>query len=234
MTVLHGSALGLPRVHHRRTDSTNRRARALAESGAPHGTLVTAGSQSAGRGRQGRAWTAAPSSALLMSLVLRGLDQRHAVLPLAAAVAVCEAAETCAPVTCRVKWPNDVWIDGRKVAGILIEGNPNQGWAVLGIGVNVKGQAFRGELAKTAIALDFEGTIDQVLEEVLHALELQLESSPDQTLGAWRERDALVGRTVRWQNGEGTAAGVDESGALLVQTAEGTVALAAGEVHLRA
>jgi BirA family transcriptional regulator, biotin operon repressor / biotin---[acetyl-CoA-carboxylase] ligase len=100
--------LGHPRVHHRVTDSTNERARALAAAGAPHGTLVTAAEQTAGRGRQGRAWSSPAGRALLMSLVLRGLGESNALLPLTAAVAVCEACEREAPVTCAIKWPNDV------------------------------------------------------------------------------------------------------------------------------
>ncbi len=91
--------IGTPRVHYRLTDSTNERAKELADAGAPHGTLVTADEQEAGRGRQGRAWTAPPGSAVLMSLILRDLDERHALLPLAAAVAVCEACEAAAPAT---------------------------------------------------------------------------------------------------------------------------------------
>jgi BirA family transcriptional regulator, biotin operon repressor / biotin---[acetyl-CoA-carboxylase] ligase len=112
--------IGSPRVHHRRTDSTNDRARELAVAGAPHGTLVTADEQTAGRGRQGRAWTAPPSTALLASLVVRDLGAAGALLPLAAAVATCEACEAHATVRCAIKWPNDVWIGGRKAAGILI------------------------------------------------------------------------------------------------------------------
>ena len=122
--------IGSPRVHHRLTDSTNERAKQLAAAGAPHGTMVTADEQTAGRGRQGRVWTAPPRSAVLMSVVLRELDER---LPLTAAVAVCDAL----PVEAAIKWPNDVWIEGRKVAGILVEGRPQEGWAVLGVGVNV-------------------------------------------------------------------------------------------------
>src|SRR3954447_24529892 len=125
--------IGTPRVHHRLTESTNERAKELADAGARHGTLVTADEQSAGRGRQGRVWTAPPGAAVLMSVVLRDLDERHALLPLAVAVAVCEACEGVSPAPL-VKWPNDVWIDGRKVAGILLEGRPQEGWAVLGIG----------------------------------------------------------------------------------------------------
>ena len=138
--------IGSPRVHFRVTDSTNERARALAAAGAPHGTLVTADEQRAGRGRQGRAWTAPPRSAVLMSVVLRELSE---TLPLAAAVAVCEAL----PVEARIKWPNDVWIDGRKVAGILVEGRPQEGWAVLGIGLNVATEEFPAELSATSLRL---------------------------------------------------------------------------------
>src|SRR4051812_40804958 len=142
--------IGQPRVHHRLTDSTNERARALAAAGAPHGTLVTADEQQAGRGRQGRAWSAPPRSAVLMSVVLRELS---ATLPLAAAVAVCEAL----PVDARIKWPNDVWIDGRKVAGILVEARPQEGWAVLGIGLNVATMEFPAELAEMATSLRLAG-----------------------------------------------------------------------------
>ena len=140
--------IGVPRVHHRATDSTNERAKELARAGAPHGTLVTADEQSAGRGRQGREWTAPAGSAVLMSVVLRDLGEAQELLPLAAAVAACEAAEAVAPVQCRVKWPNDVWVDGRKLAGILIEGRPQEGWAVLGIGLNVTTPEFPPELAR--------------------------------------------------------------------------------------
>ncbi|MBA2505772.1 MAG: biotin--[acetyl-CoA-carboxylase] ligase, partial [Thermoleophilaceae bacterium] len=124
--------IGSPHLHYRLTDSTNARARELAATGAPHGTLVTAAEQTAGRGRQGRSWVAEPGAALLMSVVVR--DVELALLPLAAPVAVCEAA---GPET-RIKWPNDVWLgEGRKLAGILIEGRPQDGWAVVGIGLNV-------------------------------------------------------------------------------------------------
>ena len=94
--------IGTPRVHHRLTDSTNERAKELAAAGALGGTLVTADEQTAGRGRQGRVWTAPAGSALLLSVVLRDLDERHALLPLAAAVAVCDAV----PVDASIKWPN--------------------------------------------------------------------------------------------------------------------------------
>ena len=225
--------IGSPRVHHRVTDSTNERAKELAAAGASHGTLVTAGEQEAGRGRQGRVWTAPRGSAVLMSLILRDLDERHALLPLAAAVAVCEACGTSlAP---RVKWPNDVWIDRRKIAGILIEGRPQEGWAVLGIGLNVTTDSFPPELADIATSLHLAGydtTPAAVLTDLLVSLSEWIDAPPERVLEAWRSRDALTGERVRWSDGEGTADGIDESGALRVQTEDGPVTLDAGEVHL--
>jgi len=222
--------IGHPRVHFRLTDSTNERGRALAAAGAPHGTLVTADEQSAGRGRQGRTWSAPPKSAVLMSVVLRELSE---TLPLAAAVAVCEAL----PVEALIKWPNDVWIDGRKVAGILVEGRPQEGWAVLGIGLNVAAEQFPDELNATSLTLSGAAvSVDESLAALVGSLETWLSRSTEEILAAWRSRDALLGRTVRWANGsqDGVAVGVDDSGALIVDTAAGRVTLDAGEVHLSA
>jgi len=232
------SRLGFPRVHHRLTDSTNARAIELARAGAPHGTLVTAEEQSVGRGRQGRSWTAEPGSALLLSLVVRDLAEQHAILPLAAAVAVGEAAEALVAVECAIKWPNDVWIDGRKLAGILVEGRPQEGWAVLGVGLNVSTREFpeplRGSATSLALASPTgEGPArEAVLEALLASLERRLDEPVAAVLADWRRRDALRGSRIRWDSGVGVAAGIDETGALLVDTAEGSVALQAGEVHL--
>jgi BirA family biotin operon repressor/biotin-[acetyl-CoA-carboxylase] ligase len=220
--------IGVPRVHWRLTDSTNERAKALAERGAPHGTLVTADEQSAGRGRQGRAWTAPPRSAVLMSLVVR--DPRE-VLPLIAAVAICEAV----PVECAIKWPNDVWLGRRKLAGILVEGRPQQGWAVLGVGLNVRGTQFPEELRESAISLQQAGVdtdVETTLGMLLPSLDRWLRAPQRAVLAAWRDRDALRGESVRWASGEGIAAGIDDSGALLVDTGGTRIVLQAGEIHL--
>jgi BirA family biotin operon repressor/biotin-[acetyl-CoA-carboxylase] ligase len=220
--------IGSPRVHHRLTDSTNERAKLLAAAGAPHGTVVTADEQTAGRGRQGRVWTAPPRSAVLMSVVLRELDER---LPLTAAVAVSDAL----PLEATIKWPNDVWIDGRKVAGILVEGRPQEGWAVVGVGVNVRTLDFPAELAGSATSLrlaGIDGDTESVLADVLRSLDRWLGAPPEAVLHAWRSRDALKGERVRWTGGEGVAGGIDDSGALLVETRDGRVTLDAGEVHL--
>ena len=222
--------IGSPRVHYSETDSTNERARELAAAGTPHGTLVTASEQSAGRGRQGRRWTAPRGRALLCSLVIRDPPR---LLPLAAGVAVAEVAGPQA----LVKWPNDVLVDGLKVAGILVEGRPQEGWAVLGIGVNValREEDFPPELTGRAGTLGLEpDAVEPTLELLLNSLERWLPATPDAVLEAVRGRDALLDRPVRWLGGEGRGAGIDSEGRLLVATDDGQIALDAGEVHLGA
>lgn len=270
------TALGQPRVHLRHTGSTNERARELAFAGAPHGTLVTASEQSAGRGRQGRRWSAPAGSSVLMSLLLHVPPP---LLPLIAAVAVCDVAGTQA----RIKWPNDVVIeipgvsgpgagvtgdagadgagaDGEpglaKLAGILAEGRPQQGWAVLGIGLNVavrldelpaelrpgtdrRGAAGAGLPAATLGLTPAD--VEPMLVRLLTALERRLEESAEATLEAWRGRDALRGREIAWsahasqeQLGRGRAEGIDGTGRLIVALADGgRTTIGAGEVHLQ-
>jgi BirA family transcriptional regulator, biotin operon repressor / biotin---[acetyl-CoA-carboxylase] ligase len=242
---------GRPHRHFARTDSTNTRARELAAAGAPHGTVVTAGEQTAGRGRQGRTWTAPPGAALLYSTIVRPLEERHMTLPLAVPLAVCEAAEELAPgVECGVKWPNDVLLDGRKLAGVLIEARPQDGWAVVGIGLNltVAPDEFPAELRDTATSLfppgapctfsptgrkSAGGLGGAAVGAMSRRLAAWVAAGPEAVLAAWRKRDALRGREVSWEGGSGVADGIDDRGYLVVVTATGDrVALGAGEVHL--
>ena len=225
-------ALGVPRLHLRRVDSTNRRARELAQAGAPHGCLVTAAEQSAGRGRQGRRWEAPPGRALLMSLVLRDWAR---LLPLAAGVAVAEEAGPGASV----KWPNDVLLGdrpARKVAGILVEGRPAEGWMVLGIGLNVAVAPgdLPAHLRETAGGRGRDATaVEPTLASLLARLERWLAAADEDVLAAVRSRDALAGRLVAWGGGAGRALGVDGDGRLIVDVEGEQRTLAAGEVHLR-
>jgi BirA family biotin operon repressor/biotin-[acetyl-CoA-carboxylase] ligase len=220
---------GTPRLHLRLTDSTNTLARGLAAAGAPHGMLVTAAEQSAGRGRQGRTWTAPPGRALLCSVVVRDPPP---LLSLVAGVATAEAIGEAA----LLKWPNDVYVAGRKVAGILVEGRPQEGWSIVGAGVNVavEPESFPLELAGRAGTLGLAPeAIEPLLERLLTALQRWLTVPAPAVLDAVRARDALLGRTVEWSGGTATGAGIDEHGRLLVDTGEGRQALNAGEVHLR-
>jgi BirA family biotin operon repressor/biotin-[acetyl-CoA-carboxylase] ligase len=221
--------LGRPRLHLRATASTNDHARELAQAGAPHGALVTAAQQTAGRGRQGRTWSAPPGRALLLSLVLRDPPP---LLPLLAALAVAEVGGDGA----RIKWPNDVLVDERKVAGILVEARPQEGWAVLGIGLNVavRVEDLPPELHATAGTLGLDpGDVEPTLDRLLEALERALALPAAAALDAYRGRDALRGREVAWQDGRGRAAGIDGAGRLVVELpGGGRTTLGAGEVHL--
>lgn len=227
---------GAPHHHFEVTDSTNTRARELAADGAHGGTIVTATEQTDGRGRQGRTWTAPPGKALLYSAILRPLEERHMLLPLAVPIAVCAAVERLDPdADCQIKWPNDVWVDGRKLAGVLIEARPQDGWAVIGVGLNldIAPGEFPPELRERATSLS--GVSAQSARHALDdSLAQWIEAGEEETLSAWRGRDGLRGRKVSWEGGSGLADGIDDRGFLLVAVDGGDrVALGAGEVHLR-
>ena len=249
---------GTPHRHFRVTDSTNDRARALVEAGAPGGTVVTAREQTAGRGRRGRVWTAPEGKALLYSAILRSLDERHILLPLSVPLAVCAAAEELRPgISCQVKWPNDVWLEGRKLSGILIEAKPQGQWAVIGIGLNlsIAPDEFPPDLRQPATSLfevakwtrgDSRDSLPAVAVArvppspltVTKALNRQLDrwvdADQDEVLAEWRRRDGLLGREVAWEDGSGVADGIDDRGNLIVALADGGRAvLGAGEVQLR-
>jgi BirA family biotin operon repressor/biotin-[acetyl-CoA-carboxylase] ligase len=229
VTAVARERLGTPRAHLRQTDSTNTIARELAARGAPHGTLVTTDEQTAGRGRQGRAWSAPRGTSLLCSWVIRDPGP---LLSLAAGVAVAELVGDQA----RVKWPNDVLIGGRKVSGILVEGRPQERWAVLGIGINValELEQLPEELRDRAATLGLTtADLESTLARLRDALERWLSASDAAVLQAVRALDALRGEPVRWEGGSGMGAGIDDSGRLIVTRPDGSsVAVDAGEVHL--
>lgn len=230
-------AFGVPHRHFRITDSTNSRARELAEAGVPGGTVLTASEQTAGRGRRGRVWTAPEGKALLYSAILRPLDERHLLLPLSVPLAVCAAAEELRPdIECQVKWPNDVWLEGRKLSGILIEARPQDGWAVIGVGLNlsIEPHEFPADLRQPAISLGGGVTTEQARRELDAQLARWAYAEDEAILTEWRRRDALRGREISWEDGSGIADGIDDRGNLVVAVDGGSrVSLGAGEVQLR-
>jgi BirA family biotin operon repressor/biotin-[acetyl-CoA-carboxylase] ligase len=220
---------GRPRRHLRRAASTNDTARDLALAGAPSGTVVTADEQTAGRGRHRRRWVAPPGKALLYSAIVRPLGREHRLLPLAAPLAVCDAVESLAPLECRVKWPNDIWLCGprvsppgeakggsvvaeevraspwgRKVAGVLLEARPPE-WAVIGIGLNlaVEPREFPPELRWPATSVGHGVTTTAALTAVNESLSSWADADPAAILTAFAARDALWGREVRWEGASG-------------------------------
>jgi BirA family biotin operon repressor/biotin-[acetyl-CoA-carboxylase] ligase len=233
---------GAPRRHYRVTDSTNERARELAAGGAPGGAIVTAGEQTAGRGRRGRQWSAPPGKALLVSAILSPLLAEHALLPLAVPLAVCEAVESLAPLQCQVKWPNDVWSDGRKLAGVLIEAQPPD-WAIIGVGLNVSIEAeeFPDDLRHPAVSVGHGVSTEEALGALCERLGAWAGAPQGRIVAEFEARDALRSRKISWSGagdeggeGSGVADGIDERGNLVVVTDQGErLSLGSGEVTLR-
>jgi BirA family biotin operon repressor/biotin-[acetyl-CoA-carboxylase] ligase len=240
---------------HAEVDSTNRLALDRAEAGAGHGLLVVADRQSAGRGRRGRSWSSDAGESLLLSVVVRPPSStvRWEWLPLATAVAVARAVrETVRTVPAprvRVKWPNDVLVEGRKVSGILVErrsADGGTGSAVVGVGLNVNQERFPAELAGSATSLRMVS--GRRLDRSLIAARLVDEL--DRAFGVWSRgdrsirasyRDLLegVGRPVEVRQFEdddvvpGVLEGIDESGCLRLRTSSGERIFAAGEITFR-
>lgn len=223
-----------------RISSTNDRALALGIAGAPVGTTVVAEEQTAGRGRRGAPWHSASGAGLWMSVVLAP-EHADARLPLLVGVACAEAIEAAdARIHVRVKWPNDLVIGPRKVAGILVERASGQ--VVVGVGINLEEPSggFPATLAGHATALEIEGSRRLLRKEMAAAvLATMLERlrRPDPFRAALSDlaaRDALVGRRVETEEaGPGVARGVDPSGALVLERPDGTrVPVVSGHVRL--
>ena len=209
-------------------DSTNRYLLECAATGAPEGLVAVADEQSAGRGRLGRSWIAPPGAALLVSVLLRPAlprDRLHLVT-LAAALALVDVV----PDDARVKWPNDVVVGDRKLAGILAEAD-GEGAVVVGMGCNVRGDWFPAELRETATATALER--DALLDAWLAAFDARLDAL-DHVLDDARTKSATIGRRVRVElpaeTFEGLASALTAEGYLVV---DDRVVSAADVVHLR-
>jgi BirA family biotin operon repressor/biotin-[acetyl-CoA-carboxylase] ligase len=228
------------------TGSTMDLAQAMAGA-ARDGLLVVADEQTAGRGRRGRTWASPPGAGLYFSLLLRPpVPSVLGLLTLAAGVGVGDGVVAATGLRTHLKWPNDVLVERRKLAGILAEGlavgTPDQA-VVLGVGVNVSAGAYPPDVASRATSLESElgRTVDrgEVLTQILAAMarwyRALLEARYDEVLEAWRAAaPSATGTKVEWATPDGVrrgvTAGIDGSGALLVRTPAGIERLIAGEV----
>jgi len=210
-------------------------------AGDPEGTIAVCEEQSAGRGRRGRLWQSPPGRALLVSVLLRPPQSRAAAeLTLVAGAVTAVLIEEAIEAPVGIKWPNDVLIEGKKVAGILAEQRDQT--LVLGLGVNVNQTADElpggARLAPTSlrVATGREWDRAELLADLAYELEATylnwLEDGLHAVAAALVDRDVLHGRQVRVDDVTGTACGIDPSGALLVETPAGTRSVVAGEVEV--
>ncbi|RYZ05504.1 MAG: biotin--[acetyl-CoA-carboxylase] ligase [Myxococcales bacterium] len=241
-----GLALGRTVSWSADTTSTNDDALAAAKSGAPHGALFGAETQSRGRGRRGSEWLSAPGAGLWFSLLLRP-ELRAELAPglaLCAGLAVRSAVASRVAAPALVKWPNDVLAGGKKLAGVLVESQftgAQVASVVVGIGINVEQEQFPEPIASLATSLRQLGAAERgrerLLADVLEAFERELSRIGTHGMPAiaeaLRPHDALFGRRLRVGDVEGEGAGIDASGALLVRRkANDVTAVVSGHVEL--
>jgi BirA family biotin operon repressor/biotin-[acetyl-CoA-carboxylase] ligase len=244
-----GCVLGRPLVMLGSTTSTSDDAHSAAKQGAPHGSTWVAEVQTSGRGRRGRTWVSPPGEGLLFSVLVRLTCAPSALPPIAlvAGLAVQEAVSRAAPgADVRCKWPNDVVVGGRKLAGVLVEAvtvGSRVEAVVIGVGINVHTRLFPDDLADqaTSVALVSPGAAADrgaLLADTLASLDRDLHLVAARGLGVVRARldaaDALSGRPVQSDVGvEGVACGIGDDGRLLVRLGDGSVAKwSSGEVRM--
>jgi len=238
--------LGRPLMYQPVTGSTNDDALLAARSGAPHGSLFVADEQTAGRGRRGNAWLAAPGESLLFSVLVRPqleLSQTSA-LTLAVGLGLRDAIAPLVEDTVHIKWPNDLYVAGKKLAGVLVEsqlqGERLQA-VVVGVGLNVATRDFPPEIAARATSLALLGKAElereTLLQSLLNAIALRLEAYERTGIagifGELNAADALRCKRVRVDARVGVGRGLDEQGRLLLEDDAGVVhAIIAGTVEL--
>jgi BirA family biotin operon repressor/biotin-[acetyl-CoA-carboxylase] ligase len=231
-------------------DSTNTFSKSLSQEKAPHGTVIVADEQTAGRGRLQRNWSSVKGENLLFSLILYpDFDhEKISLLPFAGALAVSDAIDSITGLSATCKWPNDVLLNGRKVCGMLLESlleNSSLRKVIFGIGVNVNQTEFPDELKDKATSLKIEsgGDIDRI--RLLHALLEELENRYEQLskfpsrqlLHDWKMKALLFGKKITVMESEfcfeATAIDVADDGSLIIQTEDGQKKkIFAGDVSL--
>lgn len=234
---------------HEKLDSTNTRAKAIAATGAPHGYLVIAESQSGGRGRFGRPFFSPEHSGVYMTYILRPKlpAERAVMITSLAAVAVARAIEALADVDVKIKWVNDLYINGRKVCGILCEAGMDfesgqLDYVALGIGINVAAMRFPGDLAGIATSIENECGAPVSRSRLIAEISNQLEAlfpklASGEFMAESRARSNVIGRDVTvLRGGESFPAHVvdiDNMGRLVIRTHDGLSRVGSGEISLK-
>jgi BirA family transcriptional regulator, biotin operon repressor / biotin---[acetyl-CoA-carboxylase] ligase len=207
-----------------------------AAGGASAGTLILADAQTAGRGRQGRAWTSHPGAGIWLSLIERPADRSSLdVLSLRVGIGIAESLEPLIGAPLRLKWPNDVYLGQGKLAGVLVEARwrgSDPDWVAIGVGLNIRAPADQPRAA----GLDSTGVSrNQVLYAILPALRKAARATGPLTEDereAFAERDLARGRRITAPV-EGLVEGINATGALVVLTAQGTTTIQAGSLVLK-
>ncbi len=232
------------------TDSTNNYAKKLAASGAEHGTAVIADFQTAGKGRLGRSFVSPKGTGIYMSVIIRpDFNMETArLITSCVACAAAEAVEALCGAETGIKWVNDLYMNGRKICGILTEASLSMetkalDYAVIGIGINVLGtDCFDEQLSKIATTIEAETGVkisrNSLCAEILKRLEEHLAKIEERSfLAQYRRREILTGNLITANVGEvsvtGKAVGIDDNAELIVQLDDGTVkSLSSGEANL--
>jgi BirA family biotin operon repressor/biotin-[acetyl-CoA-carboxylase] ligase len=248
--VLNTSIIGKKIIHYDETDSTNTRALQFALEGCPDGTVVTADSQSKGRGREDRIWHSPHGMGIYMSVVLYPRISLKALarITLVAAVAVAQALKSAARVRPEIKWPNDLLLNNRKICGILTElhslGNEKNA-VIIGIGINVNTSAdmFPPDIAGIASSIFIETEKKISRQEILKSLiewldrcyGIFIQGGFDRILVTWKNYSTIIGRSILLKQNDttitGTVLDVNKDGGLILQDDRGvTQAIYSGEV----
>jgi len=235
-------------------DSTNTRAKQLAKDGAPHGTVLIAGSQTVGRGRLGRSFSSPAGMGVYLSVMLRPQCKPDRLMHLtcAAAVAGCKAVEAASGIVPDIKWTNDLVAGKKKLGGILTELSLDSAsglvdYAIVGIGINCcqKKEDFPAELQDMATSISqltertcSPARVAAALTEALHEMDQQLLTHKEQLMHIYRQRCITLGKDIVLVRGNdtlyGTAIDLDADGGLLVRFADGTEkTVNSGEVSVR-
>lgn len=227
-----------------RTTSTQEVLRALLGEGAGIGSVVAADEQTSGRGRSGRIWTAAPRSGLLVSVLGEARAGLLSAVPFAVGVALATVLEELVPHGLALKWPNDVLVDGYKLAGVLCESVPRQSRmaVIAGIGINIQGAAPPGlpavDLCRvTSSPIDRSALLAEIVAAVLFQLDRLESQGRAAILDSWRAFDAFPEGLITVDHATegrlvGRYCGIDGSGALLLSCDDGIHAMVAGDVHV--